>query len=125
MCTRGSTVGALQCSCVEALEGRSHKCTHRTQACIWLLAAAVVLQALGRFSHLNAFLTPSDICAAMQRVLGMPLEQRQQLGRQARQQYLQDKAQFVKKLRVLRRMLHRRRMEGAYVQPGQTVTVEE
>jgi hypothetical protein len=46
----------------------------------------------------------------------MPLEQRQQLGQQARQQYLQDKAQFVKKMRVLRRVLHRRRMEGAYRQ---------
>lgn len=51
----------------------------------------------------------------------MPLEQQQQLGRQARQQYLQDKAQFVKKLRVLRRVLHRRRMEGAFAQSGQTV----
>lgn len=96
-------------------------CTDHTQAWLCTLAASVVLQALGGFSDLNVFLAPSDICAAMQRMLAMPLEQRQQLGRQARQQYLQDKAQFVKKLRVLRRVLHRRRMEGAYAQSGQTV----
>lgn len=89
--------------------------------CLWQCS----VQALGAFSHLNAYVTPSDICAAVRRVLAMPVEQRRRLGLQARQQYLQDKAQFVQKLRVLRKSLHRWRMEGRYKPSGQGGTEDQ
>lgn len=87
---------------------------------LFVLLLSCPAQALGSYSHINAYVTPSNICAAVQRVLAMPVEQRRQLGLQARQQYLQDKAQFVQKLRVLRKTLHRWRMEGRYKPSGQS-----
>lgn len=78
-------------------------------------------QALGDFSPINAFLEPADICAAVQRVLAMPLQQRQQLGLQARKQYLQEKSIFVHKMRVLRKVLHRRRVERKEAQANKVV----
>jgi len=77
-------------------------------SCAALLVAA---QALGMFRPINAFLSPDDICSGVQRVLAMPLERRQELGHAARKQYLRDKGMFVHRMKVLRRVLHRRRIE--------------
>jgi hypothetical protein len=69
-------------------------------------------QVLAEYAKINAFLDPDDICAAVQKVLGVSVEERAAKGKAARKQYMADKSSFVRKMRRLRLYLAKWRQQG-------------
>jgi hypothetical protein len=69
-------------------------------------------QSLAAYAKINAFFEPDVICAAVQKLLGLPVEERTAMGRAARKQYLADKSSFVRKMRRLRLYLAQWRQHG-------------
>uniref|UniRef100_A0A383W5Q1 Glycosyl transferase family 1 domain-containing protein n=1 Tax=Tetradesmus obliquus TaxID=3088 RepID=A0A383W5Q1_TETOB len=62
-------------------------------------------QALSSYADINAYLDPDSICAAVELVLSMPVEERAGKGKVARRQYLSEKRAFVRNVRRLREYL--------------------
>jgi hypothetical protein len=71
-------------------------------------------QALSGCASLNAYLDPDSICAAVEKALKIPVEDRAAKGRVARKHYLMNKSSFVRKVRRLRRYLAKWRQQGKH-----------
>jgi len=66
-------------------------------------------QALGKQAAMNAFLTPVQICAGVQRALKLSPAELEAKGKLARREYLRQRSEFVVRMTELRTYLEQRR----------------